>query len=148
MLKFIGNIIEFFFYTSEESFRNLLFALQETKVLYNFLFFASPFLHVVLKTAALISPVFLTFFMQSKFLRLFLGVVIFISAIHVKTVLNCLISPVPPYCSSEDFEGTTDLAVKIMSIFYVAVILICTSITKAVLQDKIRLIKSHLRRRK
>jgi hypothetical protein len=148
MLKFVGNIIEFFFYTSEESFRNLLFSLQETKILYDFLFLASPFLHVVLKAAALIGPVFLTFLLQSKFLRLFLGVTIFISAIHVKTVLNCLISPGPPYCSSEDFEGTTDLAVKIVSIFYVAVILICTSITKAVLQDKIGLIKAYLRRRK
>ena len=148
MLKFIGNVFEFFFYTSEENFRNLLFALRETKILYGFLSVSSPFLHIFLEITALIAPVFLTFFVQSKFLRFFLGITIFISAIHIKTVLTCLLSPGPPYCSSEDFEGTADLAVQIVSIFYVASILICTSITKTVLQNKIELIKAYLRGRK
>jgi hypothetical protein len=148
MIKFIGNVFEFFFYTSGENFRILLFTLRETKILYDFLSVSSPVLHVFLEITALITPVFLTFFLRSKFLRFFLGITIFISAIHIKTVLTCLLSPGPPYCSSEDFEGTADLAVQIVSIFYVAAILICTSIAKAVLQNKILLIKAYLRGRK
>ena len=117
--------------------------------MYEFLSLSAPYLHVFLKITALSIPVFLTLLLRSVFLRFFIGITIFISAIHIKTVLNCLLSDGPPSCSSEDFEGGTDLMMKIAGVFYILIMLFLTSLTRAVikapLQRMLRRIKSYLR---
>ena len=127
MIEVAKHVFEFFFYTSDKNFVSLLLILRKTKPLYEFLSVSAPYLHVFLKITALGIPVLLTFLLRSIFLRFFIGITIFISAIHIKTVLNCLLSGVPPSCSSEDFEGGTNLMMKIAGVFYILIMLFLTS---------------------
>ena len=149
MIEAARHVFEFFFYTSDKNFVSLLSILRETEPLYEFLSISAPYLHVFLKITALGIPIFVTFLLRSKFLRFFIGVTIFVSAIHIKTVLNCLLSNGPPSCSSEDFEGTIDFMMKIVGVLYVSIMLFLTSLTREViktpLQRMLRRIKSYLR---